>query len=92
VLGSLGSTGDAYDCDDALAESFVDSFKTELIADRTWRSIEQAELAIVEWVSWFNQDRLHSSIGDIPPVEFEQNYRERVGADPLPGSTPVSAL
>jgi putative transposase len=83
VLGSLGSTGDAYD--NALAESFVDSFKTELISDRTWRSVEQAELAIVEWVSWFNHDRLHSSIGDIPPVEFEQAYAERTGADPPPG-------
>jgi putative transposase len=91
VLGSLGSTGDAYD--NALAESFVDSFKTELIADRTWRSVEQAELAIVEWLSWFNHDRLHSSIGDIPPVEFEQNYAERVDADPPPGSTrPTGSL
>jgi len=91
VLGSLGSTGDAYD--NALAESFVDSFKTELIADRTWRSVEQAELAIVEWVSWFNHDRLHSSIGDIPPVEFEQNYAERVGAAPPPGSSrPTGSL
>jgi putative transposase len=91
VLGSLGSTGDAYD--NALAESFVDSFKTELIADRTWRSVEQAELAIVEWVSWFNHDRLHSSIGDIPPVEFEQAYRERVGAAPPPGSSrPTGSL
>ena len=85
VLGSLGSTGDAYD--NALAESFVDSFKTELVAERTWRSVAQAELAIVEWVSWFNHDRLHSSIGDIPPVECEQNHRERVEAEPPPDST-----
>ena len=91
VLGSLGSTGDAYD--NALAESFVDSFKTELIAERTWRSVAQAELAIIEWVSWFNHDRLHSSIGDIPPVEFEQDYAERVGVDPPPGSTrPTGSL
>lgn len=91
VLGSLGSTGDAYD--NALAESFVDSFKTELIAERTWRSVAQAELAIVEWVSWFNHDRLHSSIGDIPPVEFEQDYAEQVGVDPPPGSTrPTGSL
>lgn len=91
VLGSLGSTGDAYD--NALAESFVDSFKTELIADRVWRSVEQAELAIVEWVSWFNHDRLHSSIGDVPPVEFEQLYRERVEAAPPPGPTrPTGSL
>jgi putative transposase len=88
VLGSLGSTGDAYD--NALAESFVDSFKTELIAERTWRSVTQAELAIVEWVAWFNHERLHESLDDIPPVEFEQNYAERVGAappdQPLPSS------
>ncbi len=45
---SLGSTGDC--CDNALAESFVDSFKTELISDRVWRTHDPAELAIVEWV------------------------------------------
>jgi transposase InsO family protein len=91
VLGSLGSTGDAYD--NALAESFVDSFKTELIADRTWRSVAQAELAIVGWVSWFNHDRLHSSIDDIPPAEFEETYAERVGAAPPPGCTcPTGSL
>jgi putative transposase len=91
VLGSLGSTGDAYD--NALAESFVDSFKTELVAERTWRSVAQAELAIVEWVAWFNHDRLHSSIGDIPPVEFEQDYAEQVEAAAPPGSTrPTGSL
>lgn len=85
VLGSLGSTGDAYD--NALAESFVDSFKTELTAERTWRSVEQAELAITRWVGWFNDERLHSSIGDIPPVEFERAHAAREGVDPPPGST-----
>ena len=44
----------------------MDSFKTELISDRVWRTHEQAELAIVEWVGWYNHARLHSSIGDIP--------------------------
>lgn len=71
VLGSIGSVGDAYD--NALAESFVDSFKTELIADRVWRTRSQLELAIVEWVGWFNHVRLHSALGDIPPAEFEDN-------------------
>ncbi|MCA1700488.1 MAG: integrase core domain-containing protein, partial [Actinobacteria bacterium] len=52
VLASVGSVGDAYD--NALAESFVDSFKTELIADRVWRSRSQLELATVEWIGWFN--------------------------------------
>jgi putative transposase len=69
VLGSIGSVGDAYD--NAMAESFVDSFKTELISDRVWRSRSQLELAIVEWVGWFNHVRLHESLGDIPPAEFE---------------------
>jgi putative transposase len=69
VLQSVGSVGDAYD--NALAESFVDTFKTELITDRVWRDRAQLELAIVEWVGWFNQARLHESLGDVPPAEFE---------------------
>ena len=69
VLASVGSVGDAYD--NALAESFVDSFKTELIADRVWRTRSQLELAIVEYIGWFNDSRLHQSLGDLPPSEFE---------------------
>jgi transposase InsO family protein len=72
VLGSIGSVGDAYD--NSMAESFVDSFKTELVADRVWRTQTQLELAIVEWVGWFNHDRLHEALGDIPPAEFEAVY------------------
>jgi transposase InsO family protein len=72
VLASIGSVGDAYD--NALAESFVDTFKTELIADRIWRTRSQLELAIVEWVAWFNTERLHQSLGDIPPAELEALY------------------
>jgi putative transposase len=70
VLASVGSVGDCYD--NALAESFVDSFKTELIADRVWRTHAQLELATVRYVAWFNTVRLHSSLGNIPPVEHEQ--------------------
>jgi putative transposase len=72
VLSSIGSVGDAYD--NAMAESFVDTFKTELIADRVWRTRAQLELAIVEWVAWFNTTRLHQSLGDIPPAELEALY------------------
>ena len=72
VLASIGSVGDALD--NALAESYVDSYKTELIADRVWRSQAQLELATVKYVSWFNHDRLHSSLGDIPPAEYEQRH------------------
>jgi len=70
VLASVGSVGDAYD--NALAESFVDSFKTELIADRVWRSRSQLELAVVEYIGWFNDARLHQALGDQPPSEFER--------------------
>ena len=69
ILASLGSTGDAYD--NAMAESFVDTFKTELIADRVWKTRSQLEIAIVEWVGWYNNARLHSSLDDVPPAEFE---------------------
>ena len=72
ILASVGSVGDAYD--NAMAESFVDTFKTELIADRVWRTRSQLELAIVEYVAWFNSTRLHESLGDIPPAEFEARH------------------
>jgi putative transposase len=75
VLGSIGSLGDAYD--NALAESFVDSFKTELIADRVWRSRTQLELAIVEWVGWSNHDRLHEALHNRPPAAHEQALSAR---------------
>ena len=76
VLQSIGTVGDALD--NALAESFVDSFKTELISDRVWRSREQLEFAIVEYLGWFNHDRLHSSLDDIPPAEFEALHAPRL--------------
>jgi transposase InsO family protein len=72
VLHSIGTVGDAYD--NALAESFVDSFKTELIADRVWMSRSQLELAVVEYVAWFNNTRLHEALEDRPPREIEELY------------------
>jgi putative transposase len=78
VLASVGSVGDAYD--NALAESFVDSFKTELISDRVWRSRNQLELAVVEYLGWYNAGRLHESLGHIPPLEYEQQHKRR---DPI---------
>jgi putative transposase len=72
VLASVGSAGDAYD--NSMAESFVDSFKTELINDRVWRTRSQLELAIVEYISWFNDSRLHENLGDRTPREIEELY------------------
>ncbi len=83
VLASVGSVGDCYD--NALSESFVDSYKTELIADRVWRTNRQLELATVDYVGWFNHRRLHSSIGYSTPAEYERAYSTRLalGFEPL---------
>jgi len=75
VQASIGSVGDAFD--NAAAESFVDSFKTELIRDRVWRSRSQLELAVVEYVAWFNNERLHTSLGGLPPAEYERHQARR---------------
>lgn len=75
VLASIGTVGDAYD--NALAESFVDSFKTELISDRVWRTRSQLELAVVEYLGWFNTSRLHSSLGYQTPTEVEAEWVKR---------------
>jgi putative transposase len=72
-----------------MAESFVDSYKTELIADRVWKTRSQLELSTVEWVAWFNTERLHESLGDIPPVEFEQLHATRT---PIPDDGSVAEL
>ena len=66
------STADLLKC---RTESQFALFKTELIRKRhPWRSVEQVELATLEWVWWFNNQRLHSEIGNVPPVEIEQAY------------------
>jgi putative transposase len=73
AVRSVGSRGDSYD--NALAETVVGLYKTELIRRRgPWRSLEQVELATAEWVDWWNQRRLHSADGDLPPTEYEQLY------------------
>jgi putative transposase len=78
VLASIGTVGDAYD--NAVAESFVDSFKTELIADRVWASRSQLELAVLEYVAWFNNERLHEALDDRPPREVEDLYAAKDGS------------
>lgn len=75
ILGSIGTVGDALD--NALMESTIGLFKTELI-DRhptTWADRDDVETATAGWVHWFNESRLHSSIGYLPPVEFEQHHQ-----------------
>jgi putative transposase len=91
VLASIGTVGDALD--NALSEFFVDSYKTELIADRIWRTKAQLELATVAWVAWFNRQRLHEALGDIPPVEFEQNHATKIASiASISGNGSVTAI
>lgn len=76
VVRSVGSRGDSYD--NALAETVVGLYKTELIRRRgPWRSLEQVELATAEWVDWWNHRRLHSAVDFRPPAEYETIYHSR---------------
>ena len=73
VSASVGTVGDAYD--NALAESVIGLFKTELIKPRgPWHTAEQVEIATLEYVDWFNYRRLYEACGDIPPAELEAAY------------------
>ena len=70
---SVGSVGDSYD--NALAETVIGLYKTELIHRRgPWRHFEAVEFRTLEWVDWFNTRRLLEPIGDVPPHEFEEAY------------------
>jgi transposase InsO family protein len=76
IAPSVGSKGDSYD--NALAESVIGLFKTEVIRRRgPWRSLEDVEFATLEWVAWFNTRRLLEPIGHIPPAEHEEAYYSR---------------
>jgi putative transposase len=74
VVNSVGSKGDSYD--NALAETVNGLYKAELIRRRrSWRTTEEVELATAAWVYWWNESRLHSACGDIPPAEFETRHQ-----------------
>jgi putative transposase len=77
IKSSVGSVGDSYD--NALAETIIGLFKTEVIRARgPWKNMDEVEYATLEWVDWFNNRRLLESIGDIPPAEFEQAYYDQL--------------
>jgi putative transposase len=79
MRASIGTVGDAYD--NALAESTIGLFKTELIRRRgPWRTLDDVEIATLEWVDWFNNTRLHSELGDIPPAEHEASHYRQITA------------
>lgn len=73
AVPSIGSVGDSYD--NALAEAVNGLYKTELIRQQgPWKSVDDVELATLAWVNWFNTTRLHGTLGDIPPTEYEQGH------------------
>ncbi len=79
IDASVGAVGDALD--NALAESVIGLFKTELIRrGGPWRTVEHVEAATLGWVDWFNRHRLLEINGDLPPIELEQaHYRHTDG-------------
>jgi putative transposase len=80
AVTSVGSRGDSYD--NALAETIIGLYKTELIRKRgPWKTLDDVEYATLEWVDWFNHRRLFETIGYIPPAELEEMfYRGEVSA------------
>ena len=75
---SVGSVGDSYD--NALAETVIGLFKTEVIRRRgPWRNLDAVEYAVLEWVDWFNNRRLLEPIGYVPPAEYEATYYRNQG-------------
>ncbi|MBK8460740.1 MAG: transposase [Micropruina sp.] len=77
IAASIGTVGDAFD--NSLMETTVGLYKTECIRTRIfhdgpYKTITDVEYATAGWVSWYNTTRLHSSIGMVPPAEYEQTY------------------
>ena len=75
AVPSIGSIGDSYD--NALAEAVNNLYKTELVYgpdQGPWKTVADLELATLSWVHWFNNQRLHGYLGDVPPAEYEEVY------------------
>ncbi len=85
AVPSIGSIGDSYD--NALAESVNSLYKTELIYGPNqgpWRTVEEVELATLSWVHWYNTQRIHGYLDNIPPAEYEDAYHtERSDKQPV---------
>jgi putative transposase len=79
AVASVGSVGDSYD--NAMAEAFNSLFKAELVRNRgPWRGIDDLELAVAEYVDWYNHRRLHGELGLVPPVEHETHHHADTAA------------
>jgi putative transposase len=85
AVPSIGSVGDSFD--NALAEATNGLYKAELIRQQgPWKGLDDVELATLGWVHWFNNERLHTTLGDIPPAEFEAAYHHQRETSQLVGN------
>jgi len=87
ILPSIGSVGDAYD--NALMESINGLYKAECIRttvfhEGPYRTIADIEFATAGWVDWYNNRRLHSTLGNVPPIEYEQAHYATLNREPQP--------
>jgi transposase InsO family protein len=95
AVASVGSKGDSYD--NAMAEAFNSLFKAECVRNPVmkpkhgWRSVAEVEIAVAEYVDWFNHRRLHGEIGLIPPAEFETNHWASQPVEPYDQAVLVTA-
>lgn len=91
VVNSVGSRGDSYD--NALAESFIGLYKSELIfREGPWKGADDVEWATLTYVDWFNRRRLHGEIGMVPPAELEDSYYRQISSAELIGSQTTEPL
>jgi len=87
AVPSIGSVGDSFD--NALAETVNGLYKTELIYgpdQGPWKTVADVELATLSWVHWFNTQRIHGYLGDVPPAEYEEAYDAQTRAEELIGN------
>jgi putative transposase len=79
IAPSVGSRGDSYD--NALAESVIGLYKAEVIhRSGPWRGFDDVEYATLEWVAWFNTQRLLEPLGYVPPAEYEELFHRTQAA------------
>ncbi|MGI8682135.1 MAG: integrase core domain-containing protein [Mycobacteriales bacterium] len=91
AVASVGSRGDSYD--NALAESTIGQIKAQLFKTRgPWRTLDQIEYALFDYIDWWNHRRLHGEIGMIPPVEAEDAYYRQTQPLQTAGSQQAESL
>ena len=95
LLPSIGSVGDAYD--NAAAETVMGLFKNEAIAKGSpfrsgpLKNVDDVEKVTMAWVHWYNEERLHSYLGHVPPIEFEAEYYARLEVPSTDGTANIEA-